>query len=116
MVTAPRTFWTDVDSLVASSTVVIDRARGSGHPRSPEHIYPLDYGYLDGTMSGDGQGIDVWLGASGDRRVTAVLATIDLLKLDIEIKLLLGCSPAEIADIQAFFVQLGMRFVLQIRT
>jgi len=47
MVTAPRTFWTDVDSLVASSTVVIDRARGSGHPRSPEHIYPLDYGYLE---------------------------------------------------------------------
>ena len=113
--TTSRTFWSDVDSLVASSAVVIDRARGSGHPRSPEHIYPLDYGYLDGTVSGDGQGIDVWLGASGERRVTAVLSTIDLLKRDIEIKLLLGCSPAEMDEIQAFFIRLGMRFVLQVR-
>ena len=114
--TAPPTFWTDVDSLVASSRVVIDRPLGSGHPRSPEHIYPLDYGYLDGTVSGDGQGIDVWLGSSGDRRVTAVLSTIDLGKRDIEIKLLLGCSPAEIAEIQAFFVRLGIRSVLQVRS
>ncbi len=43
-------------------------------------------------MSGDGQGIDVWLGSSGARGVTGVLSTIDLLKRDIEIKLLLGCS------------------------
>jgi inorganic pyrophosphatase len=79
-------------------------------------VYPLDYGYLEGTMSGDGQGIDVWLGASGDRGVTGVLSTIDLPKRDIEVKVLLGCSPAEIDAIQAFFVSLGMRFVLQVRS
>jgi inorganic pyrophosphatase len=115
-VTTSRTFWTDVDSLVASSTIVVDRPRGSRHPRQAEHVYPLDYGYLQGTMSGDGQGIDVWLGSSGDRGVTGVLSTIDLLKRDIEVKVLLGCSPAEIEEIQAFFIRLEMRFVLQVRS
>ena len=48
--------------------------------------------------------------------VTGVLSTIDLLKRDIEVKVLLGCSPAEIEEIQAFFIRLEMRFVLQVRS
>ena len=67
-------------------------------------------------MSGDGQGVDVWLGSSGDRGVTGVLSTIDLPKRDLEVKLLLGCSPSEMDEIQAFFLRLGMRFVLQVRS
>ena len=109
------TFWTDVESLVASSAVVIDRAQGSRHPRHPEHVYPLDYGYISGTVSGDGQGIDVWLGSSGRRHVTATITTIDLLKRDLETKLLLGCSPDEISRIETFFAQLGIRCVVQVR-
>ena len=90
--TTSRTFWTDVDSLVASSTVVIDRARGSGHPRSPEHILPARLRLSRGNRVGR------WAGyrrvAWGFRRSSGdgVLSTIDLLKRDIEIKLLLGCS------------------------
>lgn len=114
--TPSRTFWTDLDSLVASSTVIVDRPRGSRHPRDARHIYPLDYGYLQGTTSGDGQGIDVWLGSSGERDVTGVLSTIDLLKRDLEVKVLLGCSPAEIGEIQAFFTSLEMRCMLHVRS
>ncbi|MCJ7584555.1 MAG: hypothetical protein MUO30_07280 [Anaerolineales bacterium] len=88
-------FWEALDRLVSESRVVIDRPKGTCHPRYPELAYPLDYGYLDGTTSGDGGGIDVWLGASGTRDLSAVLMTVDLVKRDAEIKLLLGCSEEE---------------------
>ena len=87
-------FWSTLQALVASSQVVIDRPKGSAHG-SPEWIYPLDYGYLDGTMSGDGEGIDVWIGSVEPRMVTAIVCTVDPAKRDAEIKVLLGCSPAE---------------------
>lgn len=83
------------------SAVVIDRPRGSLHPRFPEIVYPFDYGYLKGTTAVDGGGVDVWLGSVG-RDVTGVVATIDLLKRDVELKLLLGCDSAESTQIHAF--------------
>jgi inorganic pyrophosphatase len=88
-------FWQHARELVAAHAVVIDRPAGSTHPRFPDFIYPLDYGYLEGTSGGDGQGIDVWLG-SGDRsELTGVLCSIDLQKRDAEVKLLLGCTAEE---------------------
>ncbi len=91
----PDEFWQYLDRLVAESRIVIDRPKGTRHPRYPELAYPLDYGYLDGTTSGDGAGIDVWLGASGTRDLSAVILTVDTFKRDTEIKLLLGCSEEE---------------------
>ena len=88
-------FWRNLDALVASSDVVIDRARGSPHPRYPDLTYPLDYGYLHGTRSGDGDGIDVWVGSRPDRGLVGMICTVDGLQRDLEIKLLLGCAPQE---------------------
>ena len=112
----PSAFWTQVDELVASSRVVIDRPRHSEHPRYPGHFYPVDYGYLDGTTSGDGEGIDVWIGAAADRSVTAAVCTVDLRKRDMEVKLLLGCSPAEIGLVTQFLTGLGMGHQLLLRS
>lgn len=39
-----QAFWDAVDSLMANSKVVIDRPKGSCHPRYPHIVYPLDYG------------------------------------------------------------------------
>ena len=91
-----REFWTALDKLVAGSEIVIDRPRGSAHPRYPDYIYPLDYGYLKNTASMDGAGIDVWVG-SGGKSVDAVICTVDLLKKDSEIKILIGCTGEEMA-------------------
>ena len=87
-------FWTAADKLIAESEIVIDRPKGSAHPRYPDLIYPVDYGYLANTFSPDGEGIDVWRGTAGER-VDAIVCTVDLLKRDSEIKLLIGCTEEE---------------------
>lgn len=72
-------FWDRADELVASSEVVIDRPRGSLHPRWGHVVYPLDYGYLAGTTAMDGGGVDVWIGSLPERRVTGVILTVGML-------------------------------------
>jgi inorganic pyrophosphatase len=105
-VTAPlpgsAKFWVAAEELVATSEIVIDRPRGSTHPRIPEAIYPVAYGYLNGTTSGDGQGIDVWVGSATPRTIRGVVCTFDLGKRDAELKLLLGCTEAETCAILSF--------------
>ena len=93
-----KDFWDALDRLVDASETVIDRPKGSAHPRFPDFIYPVDYGYLKNTSSPDGAGIDVWVG-SGEKRVGAVVCTVDLVKRDSEIKILIGCTEAETAEI-----------------
>ena len=88
-------FWAALDTLLGLSRIVIDRPKGTAHPRFPHMIYPLDYGYLEGTSSMDGGGIDVWLGSGEEKRIDAIICTVDLMKNDAEIKLLIGCSETE---------------------
>ena len=87
-------FWQVLDRLVAESKIIIDRPKGSRHPKYPSFIYPVDYGYIDGTTSMDGGGIDIWKGTNGEV-VNAIICTIDLLKRDSEMKILIGCSEDE---------------------
>ena len=42
----------------------------------------------------DGGGIDIWKGTNGDS-IDAIICTVDLLKKDSEIKILVGCSEDE---------------------
>ena len=105
-------FWTFVDELVSSHALVIDRPRGSRHPRDPERIYPLDYGYLSGTSAGDGAGIDIWLGSGKERSPDALLLTVDLVKQDAEIKIMAGCSPEEMKTVLDFMNGDGLQAAL----
>ena len=91
-------FWDALDELVSNSEIVIDRPRGSAHPRFPNFIYKVDYGYLKNTSSMDGAGIDVWIG-SGDKKIDAIMCIVDLMKRDSEIKILVGCTEEEKLDI-----------------
>lgn len=96
-------FWKRLDSLIAASQIIIDRPKGSHHPRYPEIIYPLDYGYLKGTSGGDSNEIDVWRGTLTENRLVAVICTVDMKKHDAEIKLLIGCTDAEINVVNRFY-------------
>jgi inorganic pyrophosphatase len=88
-------FWSRLDQLVDASRIVIDRSAGTTHPRFPSFVYPLDYGYLEGTRSGDGDGVDVWIGSRPERTVTAIVCTVDLEQQVAEMKILLGCTSQE---------------------
>lgn len=106
-------FWRAMEELISASEIVIDRPRGSRHPRHADIVYPLDYGYLSNTTSTDGEGIDVWLGSGEDRALRAALLSVDLEKRDSEIKLLLGLSDAETEAIYAFYNEYpGMKALL----
>ena len=88
-------FWDALDALAAACERVIDRPRGTVHPKYPSFVYPLDYGYLKNTSSADGEGIDIWLGSDARQQIDAVIVTVDLLKRDSEIKILIGCTEDE---------------------
>ena len=89
-------FWSMLDSLVESSKIIIDRPKGSAHPRYPSYIYEFDYGYLENTSSPDGSGIDIWVGTADDSSVSAIITSVDLKKRDSEIKILYSCTDDEI--------------------
>ncbi len=41
--------------------VKIDRPIGSSHPKYPDHIYLVNYGYVPNTISGDGEELDCYI-------------------------------------------------------
>ena len=100
-----KAFWEALVTLVKSSRLVIDRPKGAHHPRFPEIVYPVDYGYLENTTSMDGHGIDVWRGTKKSQKIDAVIITVDLSKNDSEIKILIGCTSEEKRIIMDFHNQ-----------
>lgn len=41
--------------------VEIDRPLGSTHPKHNDIIYPINYGFVPGTLAGDGEEIDAYV-------------------------------------------------------
>lgn len=42
-------------------TVIVDRPLGSCHPKHPDIVYPVNYGYVPGIMAPDGEEQDVYI-------------------------------------------------------
>ncbi len=89
-------YWDYLDHLVSTHEIVLDRPKGSAHPRYPDFIYPLDYGYLKDTTTVDGGGIDIFVGSKVRKAVEGIICTVDLNKKDAEIKIMFGCLQKEI--------------------
>lgn len=49
------------DYLEKEVFVKIDRPIGSSHPNYPECIYPVNYGFVPNTISGDGEELDCYI-------------------------------------------------------
>ncbi len=47
--------------LGAMVAVTVDRPLGSRHPEFPDLRYPINYGYIPGTLAGDGEPIDAYV-------------------------------------------------------
>lgn len=41
--------------------VIIDRPLGSRHPKYPDTVYPVNYGYIEGTIAPDGEEQDAYV-------------------------------------------------------
>ena len=67
---------------------------------------------MTGTSGGDGDEVDVWRGSLEEPHLDAVVCTVDTHKRDAEIKVLLGCTPADQALICEFHEAHGMGALL----
>lgn len=90
-------YFKHLSKLIEENGITIDRPKGFAHPRFPDLIYPLDYGYINGTKSQDGQGIDLFIGDDHSGGVVGIICTIDAVKKDSEIKVLYNCTEDNIA-------------------
>ncbi|OJX38006.1 MAG: hypothetical protein BGO78_08180 [Chloroflexi bacterium 44-23] len=97
-----KRYWNFLNKLINEHPIVIDRPAGSHHPDFDDLVYPLDYGYLEGTYSMDGGGIDIWMGKSNQNTISGVLCIIDLKKSDSEIKIVFSCNDEEIKNLKEF--------------
>ncbi|MBA3027298.1 MAG: inorganic pyrophosphatase [Desulfobacteraceae bacterium] len=106
------TFWKRLIRILNESEMVIDRPKGSSHPKYPKIVFPIDYGYLKNTSGGDGNEIDVWLGSLENKVLIAIACTVDILKRDTEIKLIVGCNDHEIETIKQFYTSEYMSTII----
>ncbi len=116
--TPDTSFWQAMSNLLVTHPIILDRPRGSSHPRYPDVIYPLDYGYLENTSASDGGGIDVWCGSlntvmnkNTPKTLTGILCTFDTLKRDAEIKLLVGYTEEDIRTIELFHKEMYTLYI-----
>lgn len=93
--------WDRWETMIQESTPVIDRPRDSRHPTYDSIVYPIDYGYLPGTLGSDGEPVDVFVGTAPTGLVGAIL-TVDFRRKDREVKLLYDCSPTEVYVVNGF--------------
>lgn len=87
--------WAGWEALIQQHGITIDRPQGSAHPDYPRILYPLDYGYVNGTVATDGHEVDVFVGTASNGLVATIL-THDHRRGDREFKLLYNCTPREI--------------------
>ena len=64
----------------SSQKIIIDRTKNTAHPKYKDYIYLLDYDFLEGTVSSDEAGIDVWIGSSKEKKFLELLVLLILLK------------------------------------
>lgn len=108
-------FWQKLDTLYFSSSIVITQPAGSAHPVYGNLIYPVNYGYLSDTVSQDETGISIYKGSLSANQVNTIIVAADILKKDIEVKLLVGCSAAEEESILRFTNQTDFQKTVLLR-
>jgi inorganic pyrophosphatase len=96
-----RFSWAAWADCLAARGVTIDRPARSAHPDYPSVVYPLDYGYIPGTVGTDGAPVDVFVG-NGTLGLVGAILTTDHRQGDREAKLLVDCMPPEIYTAHGF--------------
>jgi inorganic pyrophosphatase len=93
--------WDTWEGIIRLKGITIERPSRSAHPAYPDIIYPIDYGFVNETMSVDGEEQDIFIGTAENGLVGAIFTT-DHRKGDRECKMIFNCSPVEIYLINGF--------------
>jgi inorganic pyrophosphatase len=96
-------FWQTLEQQIRQNGITIDRPKEKAHPRFPDLIYPINYGYIPHTKSADGEGIDVLYGTAEKKAIAGLICTFDAVKKDSEIKILYACTEEEIQTATTMF-------------
>jgi len=95
-------FWEYLEKLVQENGIIIDRPKGTKHPKYENMVYIVDYGYIKNTKSMDNGCIDIFVGSEPNKKIDALFCIIDMVKKDSEIKILIGCTKEEKTKIYNF--------------
>lgn len=106
-------FWQKVDTVFLSSHLNITRHKGESHPQFKNLVYPVEYGHLEDTGSGDG--ISVYVGSKSRSEITAIVVAADILQKTIDVKMLVGCTEDEISEVLHFLNQTDYQKTVMIR-
>lgn len=93
--------WEQWEGMIRLKGITIERASGTPHPDHPDIVYPINYGFVNGTDTVDGAEMDVFKGTA-DNGLVAAIFTEDRRKGDLEAKLIVDCSPREIYVVNGF--------------
>ena len=93
--------WAGWEAVIKRNGFTIERPYGTAHPRFPDIVYPIDYGYINDTLASDGVEVDLFIGSSTNALVGMMLC-VDHRRGDRECKLLWNCTPEEIYLVNGF--------------
>ena len=96
-----RLHWKEWEKLIEAEGIHVERPSGSVHPSHPEIVYPIDYGYVPGTLGTEGDELDIFVGSATNGLVAAIITT-DYRRGDRECKLIYNAAPAEIYLVNGF--------------
>ncbi len=93
--------WQAWEQWIRAAGLTIDRPLLAAHPVWKEIVYPMNYGFVNGTTASDGEGVDIFVGTE-PLGLVGLIVTYDVRKGDREVKLLYDCAPGEIYTAQGF--------------
>lgn len=105
-------FWQKIDTLLSSSTLEVVRKKGETHITYPDLVYPADYGRLKD--DNNDKGICVYIG-SGRMEVKSLIVAADILKRDLDVKILVGCNDEEEESVLRFLNQTDFQKTILVR-
>ena len=108
-------FWQKIDTLYLSSDLVMDKPKGTSHHEYHNLIYPVDYGHLKSSVEDIDESVGLYRGTGNKKIIDTIVVCVDILKKDVEVKLLMGCTPQEEEAILIFLNQTDFQKTILVR-
>ncbi|MDO4467438.1 MAG: Inorganic pyrophosphatase [Bacillota bacterium] len=99
-------FWQKLDTILLSSSIVLDFPKGSHHPIFTALTYPVDFAHLEDSFeNNNNKKIHVYKGSDG-QKVVGIVISADVLEKDCFVTVLVGCNEQERHDVLEFMNQM----------